>query len=129
MRSIFGSRNRRLGYVGAVLPDEFLWITQQFLRGNVLRQFCAQKSFIGSVLKQSPYEVGHSREQFPDRAVFANAITHLDQRALDRPSHSIKQLKLEAVAIDTEVVRKRLGVRDTANAMGPALRVNNRLLS
>ena len=127
--SIFGdSRDCRLGEVGAILPDQFLWIAQQFRRGDILGKFCAQKSFIGRVLKQPPYEVGHSREQLSDRAVFANAITHFDQRALDRPGHAIQELKLETAAIDSEFVRERLRVRDAANIVRPERSGNDRFV-
>src|SRR5438477_10108554 len=111
--SIFGdSRDCRLGEVGSILPDEFLWIAQQFRRGDILGKFCAQKSLIGRVLKQPPYEIGHSRQQLSDRAVFANALTHFDQRALDRRGHAIQELKLETAASDSEFVRLRLRVRE-----------------
>ena len=33
--------------------------------------------------------------KFADRTIFAHAITHLDERALDRAGHSVEQLKLE----------------------------------
>ena len=50
-------------------------------------------------------------------AVFAHAITHLDQRALDRTSHPVKQLEFETTAIDAELLRHRLRVGDAADVM------------
>ena len=43
----------------------------------------------------------------PTGAILADAITHLDQRALDRAGHSVEQLKLEAAADRFRVVRRR----------------------
>ena len=96
-----------------------MWVAQQFFGGSVLGKFCAQKSFIRRVLEQASHQVGHARQQLAHRAVFAHAITQLDERTLDRTGHSIKQLKLETTAIDPEFVRKRLCVRDAANVVRP----------
>ena len=43
----------------------------------------------------------------PTGAIFADAITHLDQRALDRAGHSVKQLEFEAALVDAELLARR----------------------
>jgi hypothetical protein len=48
---------------------------------------------------------------------YSHAITHLDERALDRTGHSVEQLKLEAALVDSELLGVGLRVRDAANVM------------
>src|SRR5256714_2622887 len=108
--------------------EELVRTAQQFFRRNILGEFRAQKSLVRSVLQQSPDKVGHSRQQLADRAVFANAITHFDQRALDRAGHAIQQLKFETAAIDPEFVRDRLRVRDAADIVRPEGGGNDRFI-
>ena len=78
-------------------------------------KFCAQKSFVRSVLEQAPNEIGHSGKQLAYRAIFADAISHLNERPLDWSGHSIEELKLEPAAVDSELVREGLRVRDSAH--------------
>src|SRR5205823_13819399 len=73
------------------------------------------KSFIRGVLEQATDQVGHSGKEFTDGAIFADAITHFHQCALDWSSHPIEQLKLEAAAIDSELLRERLCMSDAPN--------------
>src|SRR6266540_3993798 len=76
-----------------------------------------QKSFIRRVLGQASNKISHAGKQLADRAIFADAITHFHECALDRPGHSVEQLKLKAAAIDPQLVRERLCVCDTANVV------------
>ena len=103
---------------GAILPNEFIGIAQKFNSGDIVRKLCPQEAFIGSIFKQSPNEIRHAGQQFADRTIFAHAITHLDQRALDRTGHAVKQLKFEAAAIDAELFRHGLRVGDAADVVG-----------
>src|SRR5207244_1860996 len=86
------------------LGDKLRWIAQQFPFGNVVRKFRAQETFVGSVLEQTTNKISHTGEQLADRTVFANAITHFDQRAFHRPGHAVEQLKFETAAIDPELI-------------------------
>ena len=92
-------------------------IAQQFCFGNIVGKFGAEKAFVGSVLEQTANEIGHAGKQFADRTIFADAITHLDQRALDRTGHAVEQLKFETAAVDAELVRQRLRVSDAADVV------------
>src|SRR5262249_993481 len=97
--------------VGTLRYDLF-GIAQQFRFRNVFGKFRAQKTLVRCVLEQTANEISHSRQEFAHRAVFADAITHLDERTLDRAGHAIKQLELEPTSVDAELFRERLRVRD-----------------
>ncbi len=100
-------------------PDKRFWIAEQLDGGGFVGKLGLQESFVRGVLEQSPDEIRHAGQQFADRAIFPHAITHLDQRALDRAGHSVKQLKLEAALVDSELLRVSLRVRDAANVVRP----------
>ena len=85
--------------------------------GGFVGKLRFQESFVRRVLEQSPDEIRHAGQQFADGTILADAITHLDQRALDRAGHSVEQLKLEAALIDSELFGVGLRVRDAANVM------------
>ena len=110
------------------LADKFNWIAQQCFGGNVLGKFRAQETFVGSVLEQTPNEIGHAGQQLADRTIFADAITHFDQRALDRAGHSVEQLKLETAAVDAEFFGERLRVRDAADVVRTERRGDDRFV-
>src|SRR4029434_10846604 len=84
---------------------------------KIFCKFCAKKSFIRSVLKQTADEIGHSGQKFTHRGIFADTITHFDEGPFDWPAHAVEQLKLETASIDTEFIRKGLGVRNAAHIM------------
>src|SRR5207253_9385801 len=86
---------------------------------NVLRKFSAQETFVRSVFEQTAHEVRHSGKQLTDRTIFANAVTHLDERAFHRTGHAVEQLKFETAAVDSELIGQRLCVRDAANVVRP----------
>src|SRR2546421_1174198 len=93
-------------------------ITQQLRRRNMLRELRAQESFIRGIFKKATHQIRHTWQQFAHWRIFAYPIAHLDECALDRPGHSGEQLKLETAAIDPELFRQRLRMRDAADIVG-----------
>jgi hypothetical protein len=85
--------------------------------GGVVGKLRLEKSFVRSVFEQPPHEIRHAGQQLAHRTILAHAITHLDQGALDRARHSIKQLKFEPALIDAELMRVGLRVRNAADVV------------
>ena len=83
----------------------------------MLGELRAQESFIRGIFKEATHQIRHPRQQFAHWRIFADAITHLDQRALDRAGHSVEQLEFETAAIDSEFFRQCLRVRDAADVV------------
>src|SRR4030095_8722454 len=77
----------------------------------------AYKSLVRFVLEETSNQIRHPGKQFADRTILAYTITHFYESALDRPSHAVEQLELEAALVHPELVRSRLRVRNAANIM------------
>src|SRR5207237_5350080 len=57
-----------------------------------------------------------------------NAITHFDQRALDRAGHAVEELELETAAVDADLFRERLCMRDAADIVRTERRGHDRFV-
>src|SRR5437660_10748026 len=110
-----------MGGGGLSWSNDLTRIAQQFFGRNVLGKFGAQKSFMGSVLEQAANKIRHPWQQLADRSVFTNAITHFDQRALNRASHALEELELATASNDTERFRGRRRMCDAADIVSTEL--------
>src|ERR1043166_7763391 len=112
----------------SALPQNFGWSAQQFLLRDILGEFGAQKSFVGSVLEQTANEIRHAAEQLADRTIFANAIAQVDKRTLDRAGHAVEQLELTPARRDLQLVRDGLRGGDAAHVVRAECRRNDRMI-
>jgi len=98
------------------------------VEGTPLGEAMPHEALVRRVLEQAPNEISHAGQQLADWTIFPDAIPHLDQRALDRSGHAVKQLEFEAAAINTELIRDRLRVGNTADVMRAERGRNDRLI-
>src|ERR1043166_1699292 len=109
----------------SALPQNFGWSAQQFLLRDILGEFGAQKSFVGSVLEQTANEIRHAAEQLADRTIFANAIAQVDKCALDRSGHAVEQLELKPARWDFKFMGDCLRGGDAPNVVRAERRRND----
>ncbi len=101
--SILRARVRHL----AVGAEELARIAQEQLLGSVVRKFRAQKTFIRSVLEQSPDEIRHARQQLAVRHVDPHPVAPLHDGVLQRVRHAVEHLHLVLVRREAAQLRQR----------------------